>query len=118
MAMHGDGSTSQPQWVEAAPLAQLRERGPMASKLGGRQVALFVHEGEVLACNNRCPHEGYPLCEGALDGSGNVTTSRVSDFCGGDSSDQAAGTSPHSTVAGCSPRSRWPSRWIGRSAPT
>ena len=73
MAMHGDGSTSQPQWVEAAPLAQLRERGPMASKLGGRQVALFVHEGEVLACNNRCPHEGYPLCEGALDGSGVLT---------------------------------------------
>jgi hypothetical protein len=28
-----------------------------------------VHDGEVFACNNRCPHEGYPLVEGALDAS-------------------------------------------------
>jgi nitrite reductase/ring-hydroxylating ferredoxin subunit len=62
-----------PQWIEAPPLAQLRERGPTASKLGGRQIALFVHEGQVLACNNRCPHEGYPLCEGALDAAGVLT---------------------------------------------
>ncbi len=30
-------------------------------------MALFLHQDEVLACNNRCPHEGYPLVEGALD---------------------------------------------------
>ncbi|MEO7851445.1 MAG: Rieske (2Fe-2S) protein, partial [Rubrivivax sp.] len=27
----------------------------------------------VLACNNRCPHEGYPLCEGTLDSAGLLT---------------------------------------------
>ena len=69
--MHTD--PQEPHWIEAAPLAQLRERGPTASKLGGRQIALFVYEGQVLACNNRCPHEGYPLCEGALDASGVLT---------------------------------------------
>jgi nitrite reductase/ring-hydroxylating ferredoxin subunit len=36
-------------------------------KLRGKHVALFLHQGEILACNNRCPHEGYPLVEGALD---------------------------------------------------
>lgn len=73
MTTQGDSCARQAQWVEAPPLAQLHERGPTASKLGGRQVALFVVEGEVLACNNRCPHEGYPLCEGALDTAGVLT---------------------------------------------
>jgi nitrite reductase/ring-hydroxylating ferredoxin subunit len=45
----------------------------VATKLRGRQVALFVHDGAVLACNNRCPHEGYPLCEGSLDDTGVLT---------------------------------------------
>ena len=60
-------------WVEALPLARLQASGPLATKLGGRHVALFVHEGAVLACNNRCPHEGYPLCEGSLDATGVLT---------------------------------------------
>ena len=33
----------------------------------GRQIALFHTPRGVLACNNRCPHEGYPLREGSLD---------------------------------------------------
>ena len=73
MAIQSDAPAGQAHWVEAPPLAQLHERGPTAAKLGARQVALFLHEGEVLACNNRCPHEGYPLCEGALDRSGVLT---------------------------------------------
>ena len=71
--MQSDAPARQAQWVEAPPLAQLHERGPTAARLGERQVALFLHQGEVLACNNRCPHEGYPLCEGALDSSGVLT---------------------------------------------
>ena len=63
-----DESPSPPsQWVLAVPLDRLASSQPIAVKLQGRQVALFVHRGEVLACNNRCPHEGYPLIEGALD---------------------------------------------------
>ena len=73
LAMQGDTSTGRVQWVEAPSLALLQARGAIASKLGGRQVALFVHQGDVLACNNRCPHQGYPLCEGALDATGILT---------------------------------------------
>ncbi len=74
MAMQGDdASTGHAQWVEAPSFTQLQARGAMASKLGGRQVALFVHQGDVLACNNRCPHQGFPLCEGALDAAGVLT---------------------------------------------
>ena len=34
---------------------------------GGRQIALFDTPDGIYACNNRCPHEGYPLREGTLD---------------------------------------------------
>jgi nitrite reductase/ring-hydroxylating ferredoxin subunit len=56
-------------WTRAIERARVTPSRPVAVKLRGRQIALFVHEGEVLACNNRCPHEGYPLVEGALDAS-------------------------------------------------
>ncbi len=55
-------------WVDVVALDALRRRGAMAVKLPGRQLALFVDaNGVVRACSNRCPHEGYPLAEGALD---------------------------------------------------
>ncbi|GIT48908.1 MAG: hypothetical protein Ct9H300mP14_08360 [Gammaproteobacteria bacterium] len=33
----------------------------------GRQIVLFATSQGIYACNNRCPHEGYPLREGVLD---------------------------------------------------
>jgi len=54
-------------WTRAVDLARLQPSRPIAVKLHGKHIALFLHQGEVLACNNRCPHEGYPLVEGALD---------------------------------------------------
>ena len=55
------------EWTRAADLDRLQPSRPIAVKLHGKHIALFLHQGEVLACNNRCPHEGYPLVEGALD---------------------------------------------------
>jgi nitrite reductase/ring-hydroxylating ferredoxin subunit len=55
------------EWIRAADLDRLQPSRPIAVKLHGKHIALFLHQGEVLACNNRCPHEGYPLVEGALD---------------------------------------------------
>ena len=56
-----------PAWSEAIALDRLRASGRASVKIGQKQLALFLHEGTVHACNNRCPHEGYPLVEGALD---------------------------------------------------
>jgi len=53
-------------WTRVADVAQL-DAGPRAIKIGGRQIALFLRDGTPHACNNRCPHEGYPLVEGVLD---------------------------------------------------
>lgn len=54
-------------WIRAAPLGALEDKGRLVFRKAGRQIALFDTPGGVLACNNRCPHEGYPLREGKLD---------------------------------------------------
>ncbi len=36
-------------------------------RVDGKQIALFATSEGIMACNNRCPHEGYPLSEGTLD---------------------------------------------------
>ncbi|MEQ8602525.1 MAG: Rieske (2Fe-2S) protein [Marivibrio sp.] len=45
----------------------------------GKQIALFrLTDGALRACNNRCPHEGYPLVEGDLaEGGGAVGACRL-----------------------------------------
>ncbi len=54
-------------WTRAASLDALEEKGRLVFRRAGRQIALFHTPNGVLACNNRCPHEGYPLREGGLD---------------------------------------------------
>jgi nitrite reductase/ring-hydroxylating ferredoxin subunit len=55
-------------WTSALPLDRLLRDRRVVAKLGGKQIALFAAGDAVYACNNRCPHEGYPLREGTLDG--------------------------------------------------
>ena len=56
-------------WQRAFPLADLPPGKARAVKLEGQQIAIFHRDSEVLyACENRCPHEGYPLVRGRLLG--------------------------------------------------
>ncbi len=52
--------------VHVGSLAALAGKGRQLVKLGAKQIVLFHSDGKVYACNNRCPHEGYPLKEGSL----------------------------------------------------
>lgn len=54
-------------WQQAASIDQL-ERGPVVFKKSPKQIALFRVGEDVFAVDNRCPHEGYPLAEGHVDG--------------------------------------------------
>ena len=54
-------------WIRATSLDVLEDRGSLVFRRDGRQIALFHTPRGVLACNNRCPHEGYPLRDGSLD---------------------------------------------------
>ncbi|AGB38013.1 Rieske 2Fe-2S domain-containing protein [Natronococcus occultus] len=51
----------------AVSLEELREQGRAQVGVDGTPLALFYHEGEVRAVDNRCPHMGFPLSEGTVD---------------------------------------------------
>lgn len=55
-------------WTSAIEYERLKREGKSVVRLDGKQIALFAAGDAVHACNNRCPHEGYPLREGTLDG--------------------------------------------------
>ncbi|MBO6520880.1 MAG: Rieske 2Fe-2S domain-containing protein [Rhodospirillales bacterium] len=52
-------------WTEVLASDELGET-PRVVKHGSRQIAVFRSGSDIYACNNRCPHEGYPLAEGTL----------------------------------------------------
>ncbi|MGI9334182.1 MAG: Rieske (2Fe-2S) protein, partial [Gammaproteobacteria bacterium] len=56
-------------WQQVANVRELKAKGSLLVRVSGKQIALFDTPKGVRACNNRCPHEGYPLKEGSLDGS-------------------------------------------------
>jgi nitrite reductase/ring-hydroxylating ferredoxin subunit len=52
--------------VRAASLAEVRKRGYLTVQLQGNTVALFYHNDQVYAVDNRCPHMGFPLDRGSV----------------------------------------------------
>ena len=57
---------AQSQFVVAAEIAGLKEKGRLTVQLDGHTIALFWHEGRVYAVDNRCPHMGFPLDRGSV----------------------------------------------------
>ena len=60
-------------WSKVAAVEDLKKKGRLLVKPNGRQIAVFDHAGEVFACDNNCPHEGYPLSVGTLGGDCQLT---------------------------------------------
>jgi len=54
-------------YVPVADVEDLRERGQAVVSEDGRAIALFDHDGEVYAVDNRCPHMGFPLTRGSVE---------------------------------------------------
>jgi nitrite reductase/ring-hydroxylating ferredoxin subunit len=61
-------STTTDTWQRATTLPKLADGECKVLRVSGKQIALFRRGDTILACNNRCPHEGFPLSEGDLDG--------------------------------------------------
>ena len=53
-------------WLPACPLSELAIDGVKVVAVGGRTVALFWHQEQVWAVDNRCPHMGFPLSQGTV----------------------------------------------------
>jgi nitrite reductase/ring-hydroxylating ferredoxin subunit len=54
-------------YVRVADLADLQDEERLIVSADGHAVALFHHENEVYAVDNRCPHMGFPLAEGSVE---------------------------------------------------
>ena len=59
-------SADENHWMPAIPLAELQKSQALLVRIDGKQIALFDTLQGVRACDNRCPHEGYPLSQGSL----------------------------------------------------
>ena len=60
------GNADLAHFTAVAEIAELEARGRLVVKQGDKQIVLFHSDRGVYACNNRCPHEGYPLSEGHI----------------------------------------------------
>ncbi|MFC6824170.1 Rieske (2Fe-2S) protein [Halopelagius fulvigenes] len=60
---------SEPQgdFVRACALDELKEEGRTLVTGRGTPLAVFYHEDEVFATDNRCPHMGFPLTDGSVE---------------------------------------------------
>ncbi len=55
------------RFVRVTDLATLESQGQQVVSEDGQAIALFHHDGEVFAVDNRCPHMGFPLVRGSVE---------------------------------------------------
>jgi nitrite reductase/ring-hydroxylating ferredoxin subunit len=58
--------TRSDSFVRAGRLDDVRAAGRMPVRVAGHSLALFYHDGNVHAVDNRCPHMGFPLHRGSV----------------------------------------------------
>jgi nitrite reductase (NADH) small subunit len=56
------------RWIRIARRESVPLREGRAIRLGDREIALFNLGDRFLATDNRCPHQGGPLCDGIVAG--------------------------------------------------
>ena len=59
-------TTITPDFVSVASLSELQEKQCLTVQANGHVLALFLHQGQVYAIDNRCPHMGFPLDKGTV----------------------------------------------------
>lgn len=64
---------SQANWKLLARSDDFASSDRKVVKAGRKQILILKAGENYIACNNRCPHEGYPLAEGSLDGACRLT---------------------------------------------
>jgi nitrite reductase/ring-hydroxylating ferredoxin subunit len=59
-------------WIDVMPVADLETRHKRVARVNGRQILFLETAGRIVACPNRCPHEGFPLSEGDCSDDGKL----------------------------------------------
>ena len=52
--------------IRAGTIEEIKTRGCTVVTGGGHAIAVFHHDGELFAVDNRCPHMGFPLDRGSV----------------------------------------------------
>ena len=55
-------------WIRITATGNIPLREGRAIRIGTREIAVFNLGDRFLAIDNRCPHEGGPLCDGIVTG--------------------------------------------------
>ena len=55
------------KWVRAGTLDDLQRRECLVASGEGHNIAVFYHQNEIYAVDNRCPHMGFPLSQGSVE---------------------------------------------------
>ena len=66
MNINQKNSSVEADWRPVIDSETLKNKGQLKVRVDNRQIALFVTAAGIRACDNRCPHEGYPLSEGSV----------------------------------------------------
>ena len=53
-------------WTDVGALADLKFQPGAPVRVGDRWLALFRHDGRLVAIDNACPHASAPLCDGSV----------------------------------------------------
>jgi nitrite reductase (NADH) small subunit len=56
------------RWVRVTHCGNIPLREGRAVTIGSREIAIFNLGDRFLATDNRCPHQGGPLCDGIVSG--------------------------------------------------
>jgi len=67
MILENHATDTQTGWIAVCSLSELQQKARVVFREGKSQIVVFISNQHVYAIDNRCPHEGYPLSQGALD---------------------------------------------------
>ena len=59
---------TEPRWIRVTGVENIPAREGRSVRIGDREIAIFNLGDGILATDNRCPHEGGPLCDGIVTG--------------------------------------------------
>lgn len=66
--MNSEFGKTAPREFRVGSLAAVEAGESVLEEIGGREIALFLCKGQVVATNGQCPHAEGPLHEGDVDG--------------------------------------------------
>ena len=59
-------------WIKVMPQSELPEGSWHKTEVGGRDIALVNHQGQIYAMSSTCPHMGGPVYKGEITAAGTI----------------------------------------------